>query len=185
MNWQIVIIAAICAVLLGGYSFFTKQEDEIVTVTPNTTQPGFYMKDAAIVETGTDGKPRFTLRAATIAQDATNQQVQLDQVVLNYMDDSSTPWLLNADHGRLQQNTRIVAFTGNVTLQPQGTRIAQPIVLTTDELNIDTEHNLARAPGKVSITMNKQLLTAVGLRADLQRQTIRLESQVHGDVVSK
>jgi len=63
--------------------------------------------------------------------------------------------------------------------------MATPVTLHTDQLSVDTEHNTAQAPGQVSITMNRQTLTAIGLRADLQRQTIRLMSQVHGEFTSR
>jgi len=185
MNWQVIVIAAICVVLFGGYNLITKRDETVATAAVQVPQPGFYMKDAVIVEIGIDGKPRFTLHAENIAQDKTHQYVQLEHVNVNYMGSSTTPWVLTSDHGNLEQNTRLVTFSGNVILQPQGSRITMPIILNTDELNIDTEHSVAHAPGKVSITMDKQLLTAVGLQANLQRQTIRLESQVHGEFASR
>ncbi len=55
MNWQVVVIAAICAVLLGGYSLLNHHEEAITTAVSDVPQPGFYMKDAAIVETAPCG----------------------------------------------------------------------------------------------------------------------------------
>ena len=185
MNWQIVVIAAICAVLLGGYSILTKQDEDIAAVTSSPEQPGFYMKNAEIIETAKDGKPRFTLHADSIVQDETHTHVQLQQVAVNYSGGTQTPWLLTAQQGHLEQDTRVITFNGDVVLQPQSANPTLPIVLTTDQLSVDTEHNLAHAPGRVNITMNQQRLTAVGLQANLQRQTIRLESQVHGEFASR
>jgi len=109
----------------------------------------------------------------------------LQDIALNYLSNTGTPWLLTAQHGSLEQSTRVVTFNGDVELRPQGSRITTPVTLRTDQLSIDTEHNLAVAPGQVSILMNRQTLTAVGLQADLQRQTIRLMSQVHGEFNSR
>jgi LPS export ABC transporter protein LptC len=184
MNWQLLIIAAICAVLFGGYSIFTKREEVITNTTTSAPQPGYYMNDASIIETGTDGKTRLALHAGSITQDVSHHNILLNQVDVNYLGTTQTPWLLTAQTGRLEQDTRVVTFNGDVLLQPTGSNITLPISLRTEQLSIDTVNNIAKAPGKVSITMNKQLLTAVGLHADLQRQTIRLESQVHGEFVA-
>jgi LPS export ABC transporter protein LptC len=89
--------------------------------------------------------------------------------------------LLTAKQGSLKQGSRVVTFNGDVELRPQGPNVKTPVTLRTNQLSVDTQHNSALAPGQVSITMNRQTLTAVGLRADLQRQTIRLDSQVHGE----
>lgn len=184
MNWQVIVIAAVCALLFGGYSLLSKRDDEALPSTATTLPPGYYMKNAAIIETGADGNPRLQLHAENIQQDASEQSVELQGIALNYLSDANTPWLLTAQRGSLEQSTRVVTFSGDVELRPQGPHIAMPVTLRTDALSIDTEHNTAAAPGKVSILMNRQTITAVGLRADLQRQTIRLVSQVHGEFTS-
>jgi len=184
MNWQLLIIAAICAILFGGYSILTKREDVITNTTINTPPPGYYMKDASIVETGVDGATRLTLHAGSITQDASLHTILLNQVDVNYLGTTQTPWLLTAQTGHLEQDTRMITFNGDVLLQPIGSNIKLPVTLHTEKLTIDTVNNMANAPGKVSITMNKQLLTAVGMHVDLQRQIVRLESQVHGEFVS-
>lgn len=181
MNWHVIIIAAICAIMLATYSMLSRHEEQLTDVQPTTPQPGFYMKDASIVAIGKDGNPGFTLHATTIQQDVTHQDVNLDQVKVDYLGTSQTPWTLTAQTGNLRQDSRTITFNDDVILQPTGPHVALPIILRTNQLSIDTARNLARATGKVSISMNQQLLTAVGMQADLQRQTIKLESQVHGE----
>ncbi len=186
MNWPVILIAIVCAALLAILNLFNRHDDEVTVAPATTAPPSFYMKQATIVDTGMDGKPRFTLRADAISEDAAHQHVQLEQVTVNYMNATqlSSPWLLTANNGDLEEDTRVITFNGDVVLQPQDSHTTMPIVLRTDELSVDTVNNVAHAPGKVSITMNKQLLTAVGLQANLQHQIIRLESQVHGEFVA-
>jgi len=184
MNWQLIVIAAICAVLWGSYSMFNKHDDDTTQAVSNTPSPGYYMKNAAIVETGADGNPRLQLHAENIEQDVAEQRVELQGIALNYLSNTGTPWQLTAQRGSLEQDTRIVTFSGDVQLSPQGSRITTPVTLHTDQLSVDTESNIAVAPGPVSILMNDQTVTAIGLRADMQRQTVKLMSQVHGEFTS-
>ena len=183
MNWRTLVIIAICAVLLAGYGVLKHRDDDITPTVTQLAQPGYYMNDATIVQTGSDGMPRITLRASHIEQHPDHNNVTLDTVAVDYLGVANTPWLLTAQQGTLAPDSRIIVFNGDVSIHPQGTATL-PLVLHTDELHIDTENNVATAPGKVSIVMNQQLLTAVGLHADLQRQHVHLESKVHGEFYS-
>jgi LPS export ABC transporter protein LptC len=87
--------------------------------------------------------------------------------------------LLTADRGHLAGGSRIINFMGNVNIKPHAPS-DNKIELHTETLSMDTEHNLATAPGKVIFKMDYQVLNAVGLKYDLKRQTLQLESRLHG-----
>ena len=120
MNWHVIFIAAICAILLACYSILSKHEEQLTDVQPSSPQQGFYMKDASIVEIDKNGNPSLTLHADQITQDVTHQDIRLDHVAVDYLGTSQTPWTLTAQTGNLQKDSQIITFSDDVTLQPTG-----------------------------------------------------------------
>jgi len=182
MNWRIVIGTGIGALLFAGYSMLRHRDDNIVVSGGVPDQPGYYLKDATLIQTDANtGEPSWQLHAVSITRNARDDSVSLDTVRLNYLRAGDTAWLLTAQHGYIPKDSRVVKFSNAVNIQPQGEHIVTPLTMQTDELDIDTQNNLATAPGKVTLQMNQQQLTAVGMKADLTSQKVRLFNQVRGE----
>ncbi len=179
MSWRAVFITALIAAALAGYSLLTRREADTLTDQPAPAQPGYYLNDASIIETDATGAPRLKLVANTINQNLADDSITLQQVTLNYQNAADRRWLLTAEQGHLVNGSRAISFTGNVHIRPLAPA-SSPVSLRTETLNVDTERQTASAPGRVNIEMDHQQLTAVGLKYDLKRQKLQLESQVHG-----
>lgn len=179
MSWRTVFIVAVIAVLLAIYGLLTHRNEDALTETPAPIQPGYYLHEATVTETDAGGAARLKLRASQIAQNPLDNSIELQQVTLDYQSDPDARWLLTADRGQLAAGSHIIDFSGAVSIKPQD-QADDPVELRTDRLSVDTLNNIAIAPGQVSIDMDRQRLTAIGLKYDLKRQTLRLESSLHG-----
>ncbi len=178
MPWRPLFITVVIAVLLAAASVLMRRSDELLdTAAPE--QPGYYLKDAVLTDTDATGAARLRLRAAGIRQNPVDDSMDAQQVALDYQIKPDAQWLLTADHGHVPAASRTVSFHGNVIIKPADAQTAQ-VTMHTDTLLVDTLDNLATAPGKVVIEMQRDRLTGVGLQADLKQQQVRIESQVHG-----
>lgn len=182
MKWRVVIGTAIGVMLFAAYSMLHHRDDNVAVSTTVPDQPGYYLKDATLIQTDVNtGEPSWQLHAASITREPRDDSVSLEQVKLDYFGAGDTAWLLTAQHGYIPNDSRVVNFSDAVNIEPQGKQVTMPMTLQTDALSIDTQNNQATAPGKVTIRMNQQQLTAVGLKADLQNQKVHLLSQVRGE----
>lgn len=179
MRWRPVLATTTIAAALGGYILATREADDELTDLPAPAQPGYYLQQATIVETGADGNARMKLHARQISQNLNDDSISLQQVTVDYVSEDSTAWLLTADQGHLPTGAKVISFNGNVYIRPQHVQESLPEIRT-EVLNIDPDQNLATAPGKVSFALDNQLLTAVGMKFDFKRQKLRLESQING-----
>jgi lipopolysaccharide export system protein LptC len=177
--WRTVLLIALIAVLLAAYSLWSRRSGDELHDRPAPAQAGYYLRNATVTETDATGAARFKLRANTINQNPADQSIDMAQVQLNYQSGPDALWLLTAERGHLASGSRVIDFSGNVNIKPQ-----QPsdnrVELQTEALSIDTANNIAAAPGKVRFQMDREHLTAFGLKYDLKRQTLRLESRLHG-----
>jgi lipopolysaccharide export system protein LptC len=179
LGWRAVLITAVIAVLLAGFGLWSRRGGDDVHIGPAPAQPGYYLQNAIVTETDASGAARFKLRADQINQHPQDESIDLQTVKLDYRSAPDALWLLTANHGHLVSGSRVINFTGNVNITPQAPSDNR-VELHTETLSMDTENNIATAPGKVTFKMDQQILSAVGLKYDLKRQTLQLESRVHG-----
>jgi LPS export ABC transporter protein LptC len=179
MNWRTLYTLSLAVIGILALAYWWRRDNAQLTSNVVSTPRGYYLTDALIRQTGTNGNPRYSLHAASIEQDPADDSIDARQVTLNYQIAPDTQWLLTADSGHVPAASRSITFNGNVLIKPANGQTA-PVTMRTGTLTVDMLNDLASAPGKVTIEMNQRRLTGVGLRADLQQQQVRIESQVHG-----
>jgi lipopolysaccharide export system protein LptC len=169
---------AVIAALVVTYALLTRNERQTGTPVARAPQPGYYLEDAVIVETGADGQPRVKLAARVIAQNAEDNSINLTDVRVDYTGDTERHWLLTSQHGFVPPDSQRIQFTGHVQIQDIAGENAPRA--NTERLELDMDKDIARTDAPVQITFGPHLLSSRGLWADLKGETLRLESQVNG-----
>lgn len=179
MNWRWVSLTAALAAIVIGYGAFVDNGGTPMASHEMPEQPGYYLKDAVILRTREDGTPGIELIARRIQQRLTRparaEAITMESVRVNYFGKEDWQWALKADTGLVPPNSPVVQLEGNVELRSlEGNSNAY---LSTDELAIDTEKNLAystRSP--VQMRFGQHAMTVKSLRADLTSEKLRLET---------
>ena len=143
--------------------------------------PGYVAIDAEIIQTGADGQPLYRLQAQRIEQPAAGAEIHVTEPRLSYQEGDGPAWTLRADTGVLPADTARADLAGSVyavATQPEGA----PLEIRTATLGIDMDTRKVHTGDPVQITWGRDRVTAVGLSADLKADTLRLESQVHGEI---
>jgi lipopolysaccharide export system protein LptC len=143
--------------------------------------PGYIATDAEIIQTGPDGQPLYRLQARRVEQSQAGTEIHVVEPRLTYQQGSGPEWSLRADTGVLPPDADRADLTGSVyavATRPD----AVPLEIRTDHLGIDMDRQLVTTSDPVRIAWGRDQVTAVGLRADLKADTLRLESRVHGEI---
>jgi LPS export ABC transporter protein LptC len=143
--------------------------------------PGYVATDAEIIQTGPDGQPLYRLRAQRVEQARAGAEILVTEPRLTYQEGSGPTWSLRAATGTLPADTGRADLAGSVyavATRPD----AAPLEIRTATLSVDMDAQQVHSADPVEITWGRDLVTAVGLQADLKADTLRLESQVHGEV---
>lgn len=172
------LIAVVAAIVLLGQT--DRATDEAMTEDSRTVNPGYSARDAVIIETGEDGRPRYRLQAETIRQQPNDLTVSLANMALEYVGDDGTLWNASADRGVVPQSGDRIDLAGDVLLTGVLDGAEVPARIETERLALDTRTEIATTDAPVTITWAGKRITSQGLTANLQSQTLRLESEVHG-----
>jgi LPS export ABC transporter protein LptC len=170
---------ALMLALLGlvGCSADLRSTDESAGDT--LLERGYSARDAEIIETGADGRPRFTLQAALIEQRPASQDIELTDIDMR-LQAADAQWRLQANRGRLPAAAQRILLDGDVRLDGQPSGTLAPLRIRTEQLNYDLATSKAVAPGAVSMMLQDHRLEGTGLEADLKTYRARIRADVHG-----
>lgn len=181
MIYRLFAVLTIVAVIVASV-LLSRQQGAVpvsAAVQQNGFNEGYSASDAVLVETGADGKPLYTLNAASIRQLPDEGQVQLTQVRMTLRDSDGNPWTVTADRGELEQAAQEVRLAGNV--QVSGSLPASGAAqISTAALSVDIRGQIVSTRDPVQMTWSGRPLSSVGLIADLKDHRVQLESDVHG-----
>jgi LPS export ABC transporter protein LptC len=177
--WLIAVLGALAV----SYGVLTRRDDDESTAVAKPAQPGYYLEDAVIVETGKDGKPRVKLSARMIEQNPRDDSIALNDVRVDYTATPTRHWLLTAASGHVPAGSQRIQFEGDVQIRDLSSDTSPRV--TSDRLDLDMQKNIASTNSPVRIAFGPHVLTARGLWADLKGETLRLESQVNGNFAPK
>lgn len=178
-RWLIglVAIAMIAATLLMSP---TRQPDAAGPGGASEPDPGYSARDAEIIETGDDGRPRYWLQADLIEQPPDDPTITLTQPVLRYVGEAGGTWHARAKTGTVPPGHEVIELDGDVQLDGTLSGGGAPARIETSHLAFDTTKEVASTQARVTIDWSGHRLAALGVRADLKAETLRLESKVNG-----
>lgn len=142
--------------------------------------PGYYLKNAVMVDYDETGKPSIRLEADRIDQIAHGTEVALSHVRVRYETPAGQKWVMIGDTAHVEPGGKIIDVAGNVRLSSDGTARAGTTVVRTDALTYNVPETLVTTEDDVRIDFGTATLNAHGLVANLKERTMRLESRVNG-----
>ena len=148
--------------------------------TPAMPNPGYSARDATLIETGADGRPMYTVHAATVRQVPESQVVNLTLVQLLFRDPKGQLWHGSSDRGLILDEAARVDMIGNVKLWGLLPGTDEDAHISTDALHVNTQTEVITTQDPVMLDWSRQHLRARGMIVRLKSSQVALESDVYG-----
>jgi LPS export ABC transporter protein LptC len=178
LTQRIVAAAAGLAGLATLYTLVSSRDGPDTETGEAKAQRGYYLVDSTMTELGPDGRPKIIVHARTAEQQLVDQSVDLTDIALDYPTQKYGTWHATARTGHMPPDRKSIELVGDVVMTSaleQGTT-----VIRTDHLNYDIDGGVVQTADPVAVRLGPHVLNARGLRADLNAQTLKLESRVNG-----
>lgn len=172
------LLLCVATIWLAGCAGKSQQSREAQN--PAEADPGYSASGAEIIETGSDGLPRYTLRAESIHQDPASREITMQSIEMQMRDTRGAQWSLRAANGRMLEAADRLDLAGNVRITGNLGAAGQPVEIRSEQLDYDIAGEIARTASDVTISVSGRQLQARGLTASLRERRVRLESKVHG-----
>ena len=144
------------------------------------TPLGYYLRDAVLIGTDTNGKISYRIYADEVEQHDANDDLVLRKVRVEYDSSEHVPWRLTADEGTVELHGEYLDLSGSVRLSNESEEGVVPTVVKTQQLRLDPASFVASSEEAVAFVRGKARISAVGLRADLKDGRLDLQSQGYG-----
>lgn len=188
MRWRFFILSILLVVAALTLLARRERPDTLPTFTSQQPlQPGYFMTDATVTQTGPDGLPLYRMTAQRIQQNPADQSIDLENPRFAYSAEEQNEWTLTADTGHVPSiDARTIDLRGNVrivgrTLPAATDDASTPTALVrTPSLKIDAVTGTANTADRVDFFWGNRQISATGLTADLKAERLKLHSSVHG-----
>lgn len=142
--------------------------------------PDFIAEDFGITKMGLNGKPEYSLSAASMLHYPDDQSTDIAEPRLIQRHDDAPPVVIRADRGQLSKNGEVASFFGNVVVVREASRDRAELRVQTEYLQIVPDSDLARTDKPVVITEDGSRLAGVGMEFNNKTRQFALLSQVRG-----
>ena len=186
MNWPeprtLISLAILLAGAIGSSLLVLNNGQEKEKLEPPELSLAFYLRDAELTGTGRNGEVIYKVWTAKAAQSSSDDSISMDGVRMVYEPPEGIPWTLRANGGSIPASQRVIKLNGDV-IATAGEKSESKMIIRTQQMDIDPVTREASSAREVAIDYNGRILNAVGMRADLARNQLRLLADVNGQFV--
>ena len=158
------------------------QSDDVEVRETQMLQNGFYVKTARIFGTAVDGQLLYEIEAE-FAEQLGEDQVEFQNVEINYTSETGVPWILNADKALIRDDREVIELSGHVVAVSNEGFSGDVTEIRTPYLELEPDDFRAKTDQHVQIRIGARSITATGMLAMLQTNQLKLKSDVSGKFV--
>jgi LPS export ABC transporter protein LptC len=183
--YRLLILLALALVAVAVWLTLAPRQVEPVAAQasgPATAEQGYSARDAAVVETGPDGLPLYTLQAHQLQQNPDTDIINLTTVHMTYRDSAGGQWRGRSDTAQVQQDSSQIDLAGAIDITGTFAGSNQSPHILTDKLHVDTQTEMITTRSPVTLTWAGVIAAARGMVINVKDSTVILEAGVHGQV---
>ena len=184
MTWRNILnICGLLIIAVGSwYLSSSGREPEITKTVADTRFGGYYLRSARILGTDDSGQLLYEIKAEYAEQQDDNQ-IELQNVLINYSSGANVPWTISADVAVISGELNVLRLSGHVVAISEEGFSGQITEIRAPLLDIDPNEYRAETDSRVQIRIGSRSLTATGMLALLQENRLQLKSNVSGKFV--
>ena len=167
---------------IGSWYLARSQQSADESAIPyDKSHHGYYLKSARILGTDEDGSLLYEIEAEHALQEASDR-IEFTGVKVRYSPTADIPWVVHADEATLREGSPMIALRGHVRALGRTGDGSQDTEIRTQYLELDPEQFVAETEERVQIRIGARSLTATGMLASLNDNTVQLKSNVRGKI---
>lgn len=178
--------------LLGGLAALTYWLDAQVQPPPprrdgsQRHDPDMFVDGFRAVSLDAQGRPKQSIAGRRAVHFGDDQTLEITEPALAQTEAGKPALRVSARVGTMTGDRKSVTFTGGVRAEREagptrpGEAPAGPVVVTTEQLLVIPDDEIARTDKPVTIEEPRGIIHAVGLELDHKARTLRMKSGVRG-----
>lgn len=174
-----VLALLVPAAIASWYLSRSGEQDDSARPVTEPAHRGYYLKNARILGTGTDGALLYEIRASNAEQQA-DERIEFSDVEIAYTPASDVPWSVRANTATLYPDQQRLFLQGDVRASSNNGFSGKETEVQTESMALDPEQYTAETEERVYIRVGNQTLSGTGMLASLKDSQLEIKSNVSG-----
>ena len=168
--------------VIGTGWFLDKQDSSQRPASVSATGPDSFVKDIDLAVMDEQGYLQYRVRAAHMSHFPHDDMLKLRRPDIDIVHTDGTVWHITAERGKTTTAGERLWLLGEVDIRRPETATGSAIRVITSDLLVKPEDEQAETENAVTITGDRYVINAIGLRADFRTSVLELLSRVRGTI---
>jgi len=168
--------------VIGTGWFLDKQDTGRQPVSVSTTGPDSFVEDIDLAVMDENGRLKYQVRAEHMTHFPNDDILKLSRPDIDIVHTDGAVWHIKAERGETTTAGDRLWLLGEVEIRRPETTTGSAIHVSTSDLLVKPEDELAETENAATITGDRYVINAVGLKANFRTHTLELLSRVRGTI---
>lgn len=185
LHYLTALLLIILLAVVSGWIFDSIEKSPILTKEKVRHDPDYFLKNFTSTTMDDTGKPAYQVKAHHLEHYPDDDSMKLQQPLFSFYKDKTKIWTAQANEALVLNNSEIIHLKGDVVLRKvlNPAENSEPLFLTTEQLTIEPERNIAHTKSKIKLNKGKSYIQAEGMRADMKNNKIEFLSNTRSHYV--
>ncbi|MFN0314656.1 MAG: LPS export ABC transporter periplasmic protein LptC [Burkholderiales bacterium] len=180
LAWTPIVLLAALAALTNWLDRSVQSEGTLILRDPSN--PDIIVEDFSATKFNLDGSQRYALVAHRMVHRPDEDSTQLENPKLTHYEPGEPQVHIQSNHAYVSKDAKEVDFTGDVRILSEGDEQTGPVTVTTSQLHVMPDEEIARSDQEVTISSQHGTLRGVGLEFNSRTRNMQLHSRVRGQL---
>lgn len=189
LHYFTALLLIILIAIASGWIFESIEKHPILTKEVLRHDPDYFLQNFTATTMNKTGKPDYQVKAAYLEHFPDDDSMKLQQPIFSFYENNVKVWTAQANEAVILQKTQIIHLNGDVILNQianpklSAKKNNTPMKLTSKQLTIETERNIAHTKSKIKLIKGNNHIQAIGMRADINKNKIEFLSRTRSHYV--
>ncbi|MCK4865013.1 MAG: LPS export ABC transporter periplasmic protein LptC, partial [Gammaproteobacteria bacterium] len=145
--------------------------------------PDYFLKGFTATTMDKSGKPAYQVKARHLEHYPDDDSMKLQQPFISFYENNIKAWTAQANEAIILKNNEKIHLKGKVVLTQIVSTNKVAMIFTTEQLTIEPKQNLAHTTSKIKLIQGANVIQAIGMRADMNKNKIEFLSKTRSHYV--
>lgn len=183
LHYLTALLLIILLAVVSGWVFESIEKNPILTKEKLRHDPDYFLKGFTATTMDKTGKPTYKVKADYLEHYPDDDSMKLQQPLIIFYENNIKAWTAQANEAVILKNNEKIYLKGKVVLKQITNSKKIAMIFTAAQLTIEPKQNIAYTKSKIKFIQGVNVIQAIGMRADMNKNRIEFLSKTRSHYV--
>jgi len=183
LHYLTALLLIILLAVVSGWVFESIDKKPIIPTDKLRHDPDYFLKGFTATTMDKAGKPAYQIKANHLEHYPDDGSMKLELPFITFYENNIKAWTAQANKAVILKDNEKIHLTGDVVLKQIVSTKKIPMTFTAAQLTIEPNQNIAHSTSSVKLIQGTNIIQAIGMRADMNKNKIEFLSKTRSHYV--